>query len=138
MKPKIWSFKGRTSKNAYIGWAALYLLVVLGPTLLAHGLGLSEMLSAVLTAVFAVPASYLMIPISARRLHDVGVSGWWLLAFFVPVGNFLLMWVLGFTDGANGPNRFGPPAGRSISSPHGPDATATAVTSPAEREARRP
>jgi uncharacterized membrane protein YhaH (DUF805 family) len=69
-----------------------------------------------------------VIAIYAKRLHDLSLSAWWLLllpaATFIAglselnrlpvVAYFLLLLVLGFLPGSNGPNRFGEdPPGRS-------------------------
>jgi uncharacterized membrane protein YhaH (DUF805 family) len=69
-----------------------------------------------------------VIAIYAKRLHDLNLSAWWLLLLpavtFVAglsefnrlhvVAYFLLLLVLGFLPGSNGPNRFGEdPLGRS-------------------------
>jgi uncharacterized membrane protein YhaH (DUF805 family) len=69
-----------------------------------------------------------VIAIYAKRLHDLNLSAWWLLLLpavtFVAglsefnrlhvVAYFLLLLVLGFLPGSNGPNRFGEdPLGRA-------------------------
>lgn len=43
-----------------------------------------------------------------RRLHDINKSGWWLLLGFIPLGNLVLLFMLGFVRGTMGGNRFGP------------------------------
>jgi uncharacterized membrane protein YhaH (DUF805 family) len=45
--------------------------------------------------------------VMVRRLHDVGKSGWWLLAAFIPFGvlALIMFWV---REGIPGDNRFGP------------------------------
>lgn len=40
---------------------------------------------------------------SARRLHDMGRSGWWSILFLVP-----LVWLWGWSKGQVGPNEYGP------------------------------
>ena len=48
--------------------------------------------------------------LSARRLHDLGQSGWLILIAFIPlVGIFFGLWML-FAGGQPNPNRYGPPA----------------------------
>src|SRR4029077_10765693 len=69
-----------------------------------------------------------VIAIYAKRLHDLNLSAWWLLLLpavtfaaclseFIRlhvVAYFLLLLVLGFLPGSNGPTRFGEdPLGRS-------------------------
>jgi uncharacterized membrane protein YhaH (DUF805 family) len=69
----------------------------------------------VLTVVLlTAPAS---ISASATRLHDRGMSAWWLLLGLVPyLGGLALLVLNGFLRGDGGPNRYGPPHGF----PHAP------------------
>jgi uncharacterized membrane protein YhaH (DUF805 family) len=45
--------------------------------------------------------------VQVRRLHDVGMSGWWLLLGLVPIGGLVLVVIAGL-PGVRGPNQFGP------------------------------
>ena len=56
-----------------------------------------------LDVVITVPVFAVMV----RRLHDVGKSGWWLLAAFIPFGvlALIMFWA---REGTPGDNRFGP------------------------------
>jgi uncharacterized membrane protein YhaH (DUF805 family) len=47
-------------------------------------------------------------PIVIKRLHDLDMSGWWVLFKFVPLGYFLFLLMLGVFKGTRGPNRYGP------------------------------
>jgi len=61
-----------------------------------------------LVTLLAAPAS---ISASATRLHDRGMSTWWLPLAIVPVLGPLAFLVLnGFLPGDAGPNRYGPPS----------------------------
>lgn len=46
--------------------------------------------------------------LNVRRLHDIGLSGWWLLISLVPLLGTIAMLVLCAQDSQPGPNRFGP------------------------------
>ena len=46
--------------------------------------------------------------VAVRRLHDVGRSGFWLLAGFVPLLGAILLLVFFLTDSRRGANRWGP------------------------------
>ena len=48
------------------------------------------------------------IPIGVKRLHDLDMSGWWILFKFLPFGNLLFYLMLGVLKGTSGPNQFGP------------------------------
>jgi len=50
-----------------------------------------------------------LLVISAKRIHDLDHSGWWVLLHFVPgVGSLAMIAILGTVPGTRGPNRFGP------------------------------
>ena len=47
---------------------------------------------------------------TVTRLHDRGLSAWWLMVALVPiVGVIVLLVMAGFLRGDGGPNRYGPP-----------------------------
>ena len=48
-----------------------------------------------------------------RRLHDLGLSGWWALAVLVPFLGSLLIIPVFLIPGTREPNRFGPAPGTS-------------------------
>ncbi|MCZ2812296.1 DUF805 domain-containing protein [Modestobacter sp. VKM Ac-2979] len=57
--------------------------------------------------LLVAPAS---ISSGATRLHDRGMSAWWLLIGLVPLfGQVALLVITGFLRGDGGPNRYGPP-----------------------------
>lgn len=48
------------------------------------------------------------IAVSARRLHDIGKSGWWQLIVLVPIIGGIYLLVLVCTDSNAGDNKYGP------------------------------
>ena len=62
---------------------------------------------AILVACY-VAIIWIQLALGVKRLHDKDMSGWWTLISFVPFGGFVLLVILGFLDGTQGPNRFGP------------------------------
>ena len=67
------------------------------------------------TIVCGVIYGFLMLPVCVRRLHDVGMSGWWLVLLWggcwIPglniIAGIACFVILGCLDGTVGPNRFG-------------------------------
>lgn len=51
--------------------------------------------------------TYFNIVITARRFHDMNLSAWWMLLFFIPIVNFVLFFFLILVSGTHGSNRFG-------------------------------
>ena len=65
------------------------------------GMGL---LSGIWSLVCVLPS----LAVGARRLHDIGRSGWLQLINVVPLIGFIVLIVWYAKDGDSGPNRFGP------------------------------
>ena len=80
-------FTGRASRSEYWYWV---LFLVLASA--AIGIA-SSVVSAVgyLSWLFNLATIVPSIAVAVRRLHDVGKSGWWLLASLVPVDDGLLL-----------------------------------------------
>lgn len=70
------------------------------------GAGVAAVISIIWSIAVIVVAIGLLIPLlaaGARRLHDYGQSAWFLLLYFIPCGNLVLivLWALGGTPGDN-------------------------------------
>ena len=46
--------------------------------------------------------------VTARRLHDTGRSGWWILFSFVPLVGGITLFVFSVLDSEPGDNKYGP------------------------------
>lgn len=82
-------------------------------TLSDSGSGLSDMVN-LLAIPLGIGGVILVILTSfsayTRRLHDLGVSGWWqLVSFIPPIGLFMLLYIL-LWPGQQQTNKYGPPA----------------------------
>jgi len=93
-------FSGRATRSEY-WWFVLCEILILGAASL-----ISETLTGLAALVLVLPA----VAVGARRLHDIGRSGWWLLVGLVPLigGLFLLYWTV--LPSQPGANAFGEPA----------------------------
>ena len=61
-----------------------------------------------LVLLYAVDV-WIGLALAVKRCHDRDKSGWFLLIGFIPIiGGVWLLVELGFLDGTQGPNRFGP------------------------------
>lgn len=100
------TFSGRASRSEF--W--LWVLFAIGGAILANIVdaaifvyhpGLSP-----LNSIFTLVALLPTFALGARRLHDVGCSGWWLLLAATGTGIPVLLYWFGL-EGTTGPNRFG-------------------------------
>jgi uncharacterized membrane protein YhaH (DUF805 family) len=58
--------------------------------------------------IYVAAALLPAISLQVRRLHDLGLSGFWWLVIFVPLLGPLALLVIFCLDSQPGPNRFGP------------------------------
>lgn len=116
------SFDGRINRAKYWLYLAIYLVIGLlmdrilfllgGPTGTgepAAAMGGAEILILLLTAAYAIVATWSYIAVHVKRWHDRDKSGWWVLISFVPILGFV--WTIiecGCMKGTEGDNRFGP------------------------------
>lgn len=94
----LFSVAGRIGRVRYLGYSMglAFLIMLVG-----------GILSALTFPVVLVPAYVAMVYVnfmlSIKRSHDFNVTGWLSLLIFVPLVNFLFV----FVPGTDGPNRFG-------------------------------
>lgn len=107
---KYTTFSGRATRSEFWYWTlAQFLLAILTAVLdqvfklqIAPEVGL---LSVIVSLLTFLPS----LAVSARRLHDLDRSGWWMLISFTVIGLFVLIyWYC--CRGTEGRNRFDPPA----------------------------
>jgi uncharacterized membrane protein YhaH (DUF805 family) len=116
------NFNGRTRRKEF--WAFwlcfnLVLVALLGFGILVNlainGFGINAGKTSIgflPAAVFVVAFSLPWIALTVRRLHDVGLSGWFVLLCFIPVICEVALLVLGLAPSQVGENPWGPiPAG---------------------------
>lgn len=86
-------FSGRASRSEYWWWV---LFVVLAMLVLG-------MVSIDIANIFSLAVLLPGIAVGARRLHDIGKSGWWQLLGFIPVLGWLVLlyWAVQPSEGQN-------------------------------------
>jgi uncharacterized membrane protein YhaH (DUF805 family) len=108
-------FRGRASRSEYWYWslflslagigigiiAAVFISVVFEPALIDSPV--FDGLVAFLVLPFVLPS----LAVSVRRLHDVGMSGWFILATVIPWLGWLAAVIFGLIPGQNHANRYG-------------------------------
>ncbi|MFM8279926.1 MAG: DUF805 domain-containing protein [Candidatus Limnocylindrus sp.] len=96
-------FSGRASRSEYWWFFLFTLLAQSAATVVDVAIGV-DLFANLLTIAFFIPNLALI----ARRLHDVGRSGWWFLIVFTIIGAFLLLYWL-IRPGDTGANAHGEP-----------------------------
>ena len=109
-------FSGRALRSEYWYWVLFTVLLSIVTSIIDVALFPFEdvsPLSSITNLALLLPG----LAVSARRLHDVGRSGWWLLLAVVPVIGWIILLIWTVTKGDAAPNRFGPPPQPTAGSP---------------------
>ena len=103
-------FSGRARRSEY-WWFVLFYGMVYGVMMLATVIRSSTQLASfvvLLLALLLFASVVPMIAVSVRRLHDTGLSAWWVLLSLIPIAN-LAMIPLCLQDSSTNVNKYGPP-----------------------------
>ncbi len=86
-------FSGRASRSEYWWWTLFVILATIG----------TAIVSDVLSALFSLGTLLPFLAVAARRLHDIGKSGWWQLVGFIPLLGWIVMiyWCVQPSEGPN-------------------------------------
>ena len=99
---KYFCFEGRTGRKTF--W--LFLLPYIAVSIILNLIpGVGKILAAVWWLAMLCP----VLGITARRLHDLGKSGWLQLLAFIPVIGGLIVLALCIPEGSKEPNKYGTP-----------------------------
>lgn len=89
---KYFVFDGRATRSEY--WQFILINIVIGFLLsllaIALKLEISSNGHSILTELFAISIIIPTISVSVRRIHDIGLSGWWGF-IFIPIGFLMLI-----------------------------------------------
>jgi uncharacterized membrane protein YhaH (DUF805 family) len=97
-----WSLSGRIGRQLYFQrW-----LVVLGGCVL-FGAVLGLIGAVAIVPIFGLAAVPFMIPQRTRRLHDLGLSGWWQLVNHIPFIGWIFWLYIFVKEGSPGANQYG-------------------------------
>lgn len=93
-------FTGRATRQQF--W--MYVLIVWLIQVVLNILDL-DMITTLLSVALLIPN----LAIGARRLHDIGKSGWWQLLMFIPIIGWIILIVWFATKSDTSDNQFGNP-----------------------------
>lgn len=111
-EPSTWSPEGRIGRARFF-WLILLSTILMLPPLaqIEEGARASSSSSDFLW-LFFFPGLYLSIVTGAKRLHDLGHSGWWQVLGLLPVVNLIVGLYMLLRPGNPKPNKYGPPRGQ--------------------------
>lgn len=95
-------FEGRTARKPFWMFILFYFIAAIVVSLMAQMLDMM-----LLVHLFTLALLLPTISITARRLHDIGMSGWWQLLGLIPVIGWIIVIVLNARPGQEGANEYG-------------------------------
>lgn len=110
IKNRYADFDGRASRQEFWMFNLFYLLFVIAISLLIIPFGNSETGLNIIFGIIVIYSLGLAIPIWAvtvRRLHDIGLSGWWSLLSFIPYLGTVILLIMCCMDSKPGSNKYG-------------------------------
>jgi uncharacterized membrane protein YhaH (DUF805 family) len=96
-------FSGRARRTEYWMFQLFNIVAIIVLLLIDQVLGTGFLSTIYVLAVF-LPS----LAVAARRLHDIGRSGWWQLIGIIPIIGAIVMIVWCATDSQPQPNQWGP------------------------------
>lgn len=96
-------FEGRASRSEYWFFALFNFVISIAINVIEIPLQ-----TAILSWLYALAVLVPSLAVGARRLHDTGRSGWWLLIFLVPILGPIILIIWFVFDSEPGANRYGP------------------------------
>lgn len=115
---RFFDFTGRASRSEYWLYFLCFILqavvavvidAVVFHTNMSSPLGLYGPAYILVIVANLIPS----LSVGFRRLHDTNRSAWWMLIALVPLVGGITLLVFYCLRGTPGPNRFGPPTGRT-------------------------
>lgn len=105
-------FNGRSRRMEYWMFMLIHSVIVLVLCIGVVGFGILKQpivgaTSSLLLGAYSLAVLIPGLAVTARRLHDIDKSGWWILISLVPVVGGIVLLVFTVLDGTHGSNQYG-------------------------------
>lgn len=99
-------FNGRATRQAFWMFVLIQWIISIGLSMIGAAADM-DFLSYTFSLAILIPS----VALGARRLHDIGKSGWWQLIIFIPFLGIIILIVWMATKGDSTANTYGQPFG---------------------------
>jgi uncharacterized membrane protein YhaH (DUF805 family) len=104
------TFTGRARRAEYWWYTlfnAIIYIVLITVGILVSNAGQNTAVLGALVGIYIVAVLLPTLAVTCRRLHDAGLSGWWQLLGFIPLGG-IAVFIMTLLESNPGTNRYGP------------------------------
>jgi uncharacterized membrane protein YhaH (DUF805 family) len=101
-------FNGRARRKEYWMFVLFNIIISVVLSIIDRVIGNPEMGLGILGTLYALAVLLPSLAVGARRLHDTGRSGWWLLIGLIPCIGFIVLIIFTVEDSQAGDNQYGP------------------------------
>ena len=98
------TFSGRARRSEFWWFALFSFIANIVVAMVDRALGLH-----LLQPLYSLGVLLPSLAVSARRLHDIGRSGWWMLIVLIPLVGWIIAIIWYAKEGTPGDNEYGPP-----------------------------
>lgn len=104
------TFSGRARRKEYWMFVLFNIIFSIMATVLDSVIGTRDPDTGygIINGLYSLAVLLPGLAVSARRLHDIGKSGWWLLIVLIPIIGAIWLLILMVTDSQPGDNEYGP------------------------------
>ncbi len=136
-------FSGRASRSQYWYFALCSAIISIILSIIDNAIGLGGETIGLLSGLYSLAVLVPSLAVLARRLHDTGKSGWWILIGLIPVIGAIVLIIFAVMDSQPGTNEYGPnpkgvSGGSQGSAPAAAAAPSPAPSAPAESPVSTP
>ena len=103
------NFSGRAQRSAFWYWTLFSIVGALIASVSDWAtFGIEWGTVSPINGIFSLITFIPCISVAARRLHDIGRTGWWLLLILVPIVGWIILIIWYCQQGEAGTNQYGP------------------------------
>jgi uncharacterized membrane protein YhaH (DUF805 family) len=101
-------FDGRAHRTEFWMFVLVNLIISILLTIVDAAIGTYGAGGGLLSGIYSLAVLLPSLAVGARRLHDIGRSGWWLLLGLIPIVGIIILIVWWVQEGDAAPNEYGP------------------------------
>jgi uncharacterized membrane protein YhaH (DUF805 family) len=100
-------FSGRARRAEYWWFLLVNFLISVGLRIVDTILGTGEVNYGIISGLYSLAVLLPSLAVLARRLHDTGRSGWWMLIAIIPIIGAIILIIFTIQDSEPGMNKYG-------------------------------